>query len=144
LLNHPSCIDNNVMGCVVRRGHPEFVFLLLQQLDFGRLSKPGPVPAIGEGEVREIKVVFPPLDEQKAIVPAVRKEFEPLNAAISRTAREIELLREYRTRLVSDVVTGKLDVRIVARDLPAHTDEPDASVSDEGEEAELIEEEQLA
>ena len=119
LLKRPSCIDNNVMGCVVRRGHLEFVFLLLQQLDFGRLSKPGPVPAIGEGEVREIKVVFPPLDEQKAIVPAVEKEAAPLNTAIARTEREIALMQEYRTRLTADLVTGKLDVREAAAHLPA-------------------------
>ena len=33
-------------------------------------------------------------------------------------------MREYRTRLVSDVVTGQLDVREAARHLPAETDEP--------------------
>ena len=133
LLKRPSCIDNNVMGCVVRRGRLEFVFLLLQQLDFGRLSKPGPVPAIGEGEVREIKVVFPPLDEQKAIVPAVEKEAAALTTAIARTEREIALMQEYRTRLTADLVTGKLDVREAAAQLPAppvetavetETDEP--------------------
>jgi len=40
-----------------------------------------------------------------------------LSAAISRLEREIELLREYRTRLVADVVTGKLDVRDAAERL---------------------------
>jgi type I restriction enzyme S subunit len=38
--------------------------------------------------------------------------------AISRLEQEITLLREYRTRLVADVVTGKLDVREVAAGLP--------------------------
>jgi type I restriction enzyme S subunit len=118
LLRRPSCIDNNVMGCVVRRGHHEFIFLLLQQLDLGRLSKPGPVPAIGEGEVREIKVIFPPIEEQRAIVPAVMRECLPLETTISRLEREITLLRQYRTRLVADVVTGKLDVRAAAASLP--------------------------
>ena len=42
----------------------------------------------------------------------------PLNAAIARLEREITLLREYRTRLVADVVTGKLDVRAAAASLP--------------------------
>jgi hypothetical protein len=42
------------------------------------------------------------------------------------------------------VVTGKLDVRNAARDLPPSEDEPAAVVPDESEEAELIEEEQLA
>ncbi len=38
---------------------------------------------------------------------------------------EIDLLREYRTRLIADVVTGKLDVRTIAATLPVETDEPD-------------------
>ena len=41
-----------------------------------------------------------------------------MSAAISRLEREIDLLREYRTRLVADVVTGKLDVRAAAASLP--------------------------
>ena len=91
------------------------------------------MPAIGEGEVREIKVVFPPLDEQKAIVPAVEKEAAALTTAIARTEREIALMQEYRTRLTADLVTGKLDVREAAAQLPAppvetavetETDEP--------------------
>jgi type I restriction enzyme S subunit len=140
LLKFPSCIDNNVMGCVVRQGHREFIFLLLQQLDFGRLSKPGPLPAIGEGEVREIKVVFPPIEEQRAIVTAVERECTPLNTAIARTEREIALMQEYRTRLTADVVTGKLDVRPAAAKLPAAEAEPEPAVptdEDSTEEAEL-------
>lgn len=43
----------------------------------------------------------------------------PIDTAIARLEREIELLREYRTSLVADVVTGKLDVRPAARHLPA-------------------------
>ena len=39
-------------------------------------------------------------------------------AAISRARRQTELLREYRTRLIADVVTGKLDVRETAANLP--------------------------
>ena len=38
--------------------------------------------------------------------------------AIGRIQREIELLREFRTRLTADVVTGQLDVREVAAILP--------------------------
>ena len=41
-----------------------------------------------------------------------------IDAAIDRARRQIELLREYRTRLIADVVTGKLDVREAAASLP--------------------------
>ena len=40
-----------------------------------------------------------------------------VNAAV-RTEREIDLMREYRTRLIADVVTGKVDVREAAAGLP--------------------------
>jgi len=62
---------------------------------------------------------LPPIQEQRQIVSHIKSETNLLNVAISRTEREIGLLREYRTRLVADVVTGKLDVRAAAAKLPA-------------------------
>ena len=61
---------------------------------------------------------IPPLEEQIAIRKFLSTELATSNTAISRLEREIELLREYRTRLVADVVTGKLDVREAAALLP--------------------------
>lgn len=54
---------------------------------------------------------MPPMSEQEDILDAIRSESRYIERAITRTHREIELIREYRTRLISDVVTGKLDVR---------------------------------
>jgi type I restriction enzyme S subunit len=45
------------------------------------------------------------------------------STAIDRAQREISLLCEYRTRLIADVVTGKLDVRAAAADLPDESGE---------------------
>src|SRR5690606_40951569 len=100
-------------------------FTLFQQLDLGKLAKPGPVPAIGEGDVREIKVALPPAEEQLEIVNAVRAGTALAVTAISSAQREITLLREYRTRLIADVVTGKLDVREAAARLPDEAGEPE-------------------
>jgi type I restriction enzyme S subunit len=61
---------------------------------------------------------IPPLEEQEVIRRFLSDELATTNTAISRLEREIELLREYRTRLVADVVTGKLDVREAAARLP--------------------------
>jgi len=62
----------------------------------------------------------------------------PMNTAITRTEREIVLLREYRTRLIADVVTGKLDVREAARNLPDDVEETDVTPeADAGEIEEL-------
>ncbi|WP_437947057.1 hypothetical protein WME98_40500 [Sorangium sp. So ce296] len=53
----------------------------------------------------------------------IEAEALALDVAISQAEREISLIREYRTRLVADVVTGQLDVRAVAARLP--TSDPD-------------------
>jgi type I restriction enzyme S subunit len=60
--------------------------------------------------------------------------------ATGRVQREMDLLREYRTRLIADVVTGKLDVREAAAKLPDAAVEPDTALEQEPEELELEEE----
>ena len=57
---------------------------------------------------------IPPLAEQAAIAAYLDKETAAIDAAMARARREIELLSEYRTRLIADVVTGQVDVREVA------------------------------
>lgn len=68
----------------------------------------------------------------------MEKKTSPLSSAISRLESEITLLREYRTRLIADVVTGKLDVREVAKGLPEGElqDQPDVEAVYDAEEAE--------
>ena len=78
-------------------------------------------------------VPVPPKAEQTQIVAWVANEANSLNTAISRLEREISLLTEYRTRLVADVVTGKLDVREAAARVPEQVDDTD--FSDEAEAA---------
>ena len=67
----------------------------------------------------------PPLEEQRAILAAIDDEIVPIAKATSATLAEIALLREYRTRLIADVVTGKLDVREAAARLPEEAAEPE-------------------
>ena len=54
---------------------------------------------------------LPPLSEQIAISAYLDKATADIDASIDRARREIELLSEYRTRLIADVVTGQVDVR---------------------------------
>ncbi len=72
----------------------------------------------GPTHLKEMLLLLPPPAEQQAIVERVSTEQAPIDTTITRTNREIELLNEYRTRLIADVVTGKLDVRDVAAALP--------------------------
>ena len=68
------------------------------------------------GTLANLRIPLPSVAEQLCILGACQDELAPVDTAISRLEREIELLREYRARLVADVVTGKLDVREAATD----------------------------
>lgn len=91
------------------------------------------------------KLPTPPRAEQDSIVISIARNSAPISAALSKLASEIDLLREYRSRLVSDVVTGKLDVTAAAESLQTEiepaVDEADVmDVVDIEEDAELTEE----
>ena len=54
---------------------------------------------------------LPPLEEQKVIAGHLDQATAAIDYAIDRTRRQAELMEEYHTRLLADVVTGKIDVR---------------------------------
>ncbi len=64
-------------------------------------------------------IALPPdRDEQHEILNRIASETADLDTAIAQIQSEIALIREYRTRLIADLVTGKLDVRALAATLP--------------------------
>jgi type I restriction enzyme S subunit len=90
-------------------------------------------------DLKRFKLAIPPGPEQEKLFKHLQTTTRSLTTAISRLEREIDLLREYRTRLVADVVTGKLDVREAAARLPDEAPldpiEDDADLVDEAEAA---------
>jgi type I restriction enzyme S subunit len=95
-------------------------------------------------KIGQFEVLLPKVDEQQRILTALHDETRPVHTAISRLEREIELLREYRTRLIADMVTGKLDVRRAAARLPDEAppdiaaDETELSLDAEAAEEEAV------
>jgi type I restriction enzyme S subunit len=68
-------------------------------------------------EFFRLPLILPPPAEQARIIEAVHRETAGMDNASSGLEREIELLKEFRIRLVADIVTGKLDVREAASKL---------------------------
>ena len=68
--------------------------------------------------LRILRVPIPPRPEQERIASQLTEETREVDAAVESLRDEIALLKEYRMRLISDVVTGKLDVRAEAANLP--------------------------
>jgi len=86
--------------CFGRKG---YFFSIVNQISIGHLT--------GE-KLKEVFTIFPGFDEQTAIVDYLDRKTDQMDDVISKTHHEIELLQEYRTALISEAVTGKIDVRI--------------------------------
>ena len=103
-----------------------FVFLsnYLRDKQLIVLSTRSAQPHLNAEELGSAKVLVPPIAEQVAIVEYLRKATRDIESAITHTRRQIELMQEYRTRLIADVVTGKLDVRRTEVSLSDEADAP--------------------
>jgi type I restriction enzyme S subunit len=96
--------------------------------------------ALGKHDVKNAVIALPPIEEQKSICLRIADECQPLDDAIARAEHEIKLIREYRDRLIADVVTGQVDVRswqpgpedqITEEDLTALGDDDDNDTTEE-------------
>jgi len=114
----------------------------------GRLSLYGGTKdGLSLNDVKNYPMLLPPRDKQNRIVEHLERSLTAVDRAIRRTRREINLIREYRTRLISDVVTGKIDVRHLAPS-PGSEDLEEAAemlepLEDDIDDVEMDEEEEI-
>ena len=94
---------------------------LLRAMNLNQYSQSAAQPGLSVERIENLGIPVPEFDEQKRISNWISAEISTIEAAVARARREIDLIREYRTRLISDVVTGKLDVRGV--ELPGPEEE---------------------
>lgn len=78
-----------------------------------------------------VDLAVPPIEEQRLIARSIAESIANTLETSERTRKELALIREYRTRLIADVVTGQLDVRAVAATLPDEPDQPVTVTDDE-------------
>ena len=83
-----------------------------------RASTGSTYDAISVGDVEGLPFPLPPISEQIAIACYLDETTAGIDSDIAYARQQIGLLQEYRTRLVADVVTGKLDVRGATAKLP--------------------------
>ena len=143
-LNAPTYVNQHV-GLVRPRADriwPRFLAYALHsrvgKSQFKTSEYGGTKQGLGLNDVKSIFVPVPPRDEQQAICSELDRRLAKVQTAIARAEREIELIREYRTRLVADVVTGQLDVRAAAANLPTEIQVPEAAMVTEPEEDEAM------
>ncbi len=113
--------DYTVMECAEPRT-AAFIDCFYRAMDDRKLLSPlysGLRKRIPKPEFLAISTPLPPIDEQVAIVRAIEEMTSDIERTSAKLRLEVGFLVEYRTRLVADVVTGKLDVREAAMLLPS-------------------------
>jgi type I restriction enzyme, S subunit len=66
---------------------------------------------INKDNVKDLQIARPPLSEQIQIVNFLNLKTQKIDTRIENESQRIKLLKEYRQALISEVVTGKIDVR---------------------------------
>lgn len=90
--------------------------------------------------IRDALIVVPPIEEQKNISEHIYYSTEKINISISKIEKELIYVLEYKNSLISDVVTGKIDVRHIMIDEIEEIELEDLEVGDDSQETdEMIE-----
>ena len=138
ITTEPVVINQQIQAFIPRRGLSKFFLrysVLVAKPYFEMHGNSTTLAYVDREGFETMPLLVPPLSEQEGIVQHLEKATANIDSAISRLEREVELLREYRARIVADVVTGKLDVREAAAKLPVEEQaiEPEEIVEDESE-----------
>lgn len=98
----------------------EFLLFCLRSMagELERLTAGATLKTIGMPDVRTLTIAMPPLSEQHAIVAHARSVAEGIDALTADVIEALRLLQERRAALISAAVTGKIDVRGLAKVLP--------------------------
>ncbi|MEC0969642.1 restriction endonuclease subunit S [Bacillus altitudinis] len=119
-------VDDDISDCIVSTGfavlspnklvYPKLLNYVLSSNYFVDLVSRNSIgvsyPAITESKLVSLKVALPTLiEEQREILDYITEHTTKINERLSIAEKEIKLISEYATRLILDVVTGKVDVR---------------------------------
>ena len=115
ILEIDSAINQAILGLEPKSNllEAEFLFFWLRSLErhIKNLASTSTQANLNAAKVKALPMFLPPVEEQKLICDWIKSECRIFDDAIARTEEEIKLIREYRDRLIADVVTGQVDVR---------------------------------
>ena len=131
-------VNNHAHILKPRRGNLEYLAAVMEVLNYTPWISGAAQPKLTQDRLMDISIAVPPRTEQDEIISSANAVTSGLGAAIARARRQIELIEEYRTRLIADVVTGKLDVREAAARLPDEADDPVEDVAGEFARADAV------
>jgi type I restriction enzyme S subunit len=103
-------VNNHAHILKPKEGILEYYAELMEICDYSIWISGSAQPKLTSENLMNIWIIVPPLEEQKSIVHHIETECKRIDTQIEHTKKLIELLKEYREALISEVVTGKIKV----------------------------------
>ena len=92
---------------------PKYLYFLLHSIDVKKVFYSmgnGLRQSLNWTELRKLKCIVPPILEQQAIVDYIEAKLSKIDSCMADLQTEIDYLKEFKQRLISDVVTGQICV----------------------------------
>jgi type I restriction enzyme S subunit len=117
LVNEPFWTSDTIYYTIINQEKvkPKLLFNLVHQIPFGFFSYGSAIPSMTKTDYEEMRFPLPDLEEQQQILNYLDNQTKEIDDLIQLEQQKIELLKEYRQSLISEVVTGK--VRVCEEDL---------------------------
>lgn len=114
ILNFQACFPDSIVGFVPLNGvSANYLYYALKALkqEFLKTSTLNTQLNINVDRIENLYMAQPPIEEQEKIADYLENRFEQIAISSEKITKQIALLQEYRTALISEAVTGKIDVR---------------------------------
>ncbi len=114
ITTQPMAVSQHIIAwiCDQQLILPQFLLLLIYGMtgELRRLTNGATIGTIGLGDVKELSVCLPTVEEQERIVAAVFKWKYQIDESADAVTQSIELLKEYRSSIITTAVTGQLEI----------------------------------
>ena len=113
LVKNRGIITSAYVGLIVKNMNSEYTQLILHSYDVMKVfygMGGGLRQSMSYTDIANVYIPVPPLSEQKQIVSYLEDKTSKIDKLIANITKEIECIKEYKQRLISDVVTGQIKV----------------------------------
>lgn len=120
---------------------PEYIYFVTLSKYFelwkDRISIQTTIPNISAEKYNNLPIILPDLEDQRRIVQYISQETNSIDEVVIHIEKTIHELAEFKSHLISDVVTGKIDVRGI--EIPDYEYVADETDTDSNEDANIEE-----
>ena len=101
----------------------KYFYYLATQFEYDYYTTQTAIPSMTQTDYNNISIPVPPLEEQNLIVTFLDSKCEEIDNGINLVKEKIFALQELKSVIISDVVTGKIDVRNIPVPAYEHVDD---------------------